>query len=149
MLNPLIKNQSLFHHQLNPKRPTDLGKLKGLLRYLILVDLFPFVVNEIVTKEQEDIMERAATTASSLEAEEDNGSGPRCEDTILGGAEAQTRFETASKQSNDPPISRVNTLGSGEDILKLKELIDRCTKLSDRVVNLETTKTAQAKEIAS
>ncbi|GKA77436.1 hypothetical protein Tco_0783897 [Tanacetum coccineum] len=34
----------------------------------------------------------------------------RCQDTILGGAEAQIRFEAASKQSNDPPLSRVNTL---------------------------------------
>ncbi|GJT94902.1 hypothetical protein Tco_1090420 [Tanacetum coccineum] len=78
-----------------------------------------------------------------------SGSGPRCQDTILGDAEAQTRIETASKQSNDPPLSRVNTLGSGEDRLKLKELIDLCTKLSDRVLDLETTKTAQANEIAS
>ncbi|GKE31986.1 hypothetical protein Tco_1451308, partial [Tanacetum coccineum] len=104
---------------------------------------------ETVTKEREDRMERAATTASSLEAEQDNGSGPRCQDTILGDAEAQTRFETASKKSNDPPLSRVNTLGSGEDRLKLKKLMDLCTKLSDRVLDLETTKTAQAKEIAS
>ncbi|GJS08802.1 hypothetical protein Tco_0365598 [Tanacetum coccineum] len=78
-----------------------------------------------------------------------SGSGPRCQDTILGDAEAQTRFEIASKQSNDPPLSRVNTLGSGEDRLKLKELMDLYTKLSDRVLDLETTKTAQAKEIDS
>ncbi|GJV79377.1 putative ribonuclease H-like domain-containing protein [Tanacetum coccineum] len=60
-----------------------------------------------------------ATTASSLEAKQDSGninrtqsmatlnesfpqgtdsgSGPRCQDTIIGGAEAQTRFEAASK----------------------------------------------------
>ncbi|GKC45680.1 putative ribonuclease H-like domain-containing protein, partial [Tanacetum coccineum] len=37
--------------------------------------------------------------------------------------DAQTRFEAASKQSNDPPLSRVNTLGSGEDNRKLKVLI--------------------------
>ncbi|GJX42065.1 hypothetical protein Tco_0257055 [Tanacetum coccineum] len=43
----------------------------------------------------------------------------------------------------------VNTLGSGEDKMKLKELMDLCTKLSNRVLDLETTKTAQAKEIAS
>ncbi|GKD69478.1 hypothetical protein Tco_1323568 [Tanacetum coccineum] len=91
-------------------------------------------------------MEKAATTASSLEAEQDNGSGPRCQDTILGDVEAQTRFETASKQSNDPPLSRVNTLGSGEDRLKLKELVDFCTNLSNRVLDLEKTKTAQAKD---
>ncbi|GJU49277.1 hypothetical protein Tco_1218832, partial [Tanacetum coccineum] len=52
-------------------------------------------------------------------------------------------------ESNDPPLSRVNTLGSGEDRLKLKELMDLCTKLSDRFLDLEITKTAQAKEIAS
>ncbi|GJR98469.1 hypothetical protein Tco_0270643 [Tanacetum coccineum] len=50
--------------------------------------------------------------------------------------EAQTRFEAASKQSNDPPLSRVNTLGSGEDNMKLKELMELCTKLSERVLDL-------------
>ncbi|GKD08018.1 putative ribonuclease H-like domain-containing protein [Tanacetum coccineum] len=77
------------------------------------------IANETVIKEWEDRMERAATTASSLEAEQDSGninrtqsmatlnesfpqgtdsgSGPRCQDTILGGAEAQIRFEAASK----------------------------------------------------
>ncbi|GJT56786.1 hypothetical protein Tco_0991840 [Tanacetum coccineum] len=53
--------------------------------------------NETVYKEWKDRMERAATTASSLDAEQDSGSGLRCQDTILGGADAQTRFETASK----------------------------------------------------
>ncbi|GKB23620.1 hypothetical protein Tco_0863021 [Tanacetum coccineum] len=75
------------------------------------------VAYETVYKEWEEKMERAATTASSLEAEQDNGSGPRCQDTILGGAEAQTRFEATSKLPNDLPLSRVNTLGSGEDII--------------------------------
>ncbi|GJY39357.1 hypothetical protein Tco_0425721, partial [Tanacetum coccineum] len=89
------------------------------------------VANETNYKEWEDRMERAATTASSLEAEQDSGSGPGSQVTILGGAEAQTRFEATSKQSNDPPLSRVNTLGSGEDSMKLKELMELCTKLSD------------------
>ncbi|GJZ01484.1 hypothetical protein Tco_0519445, partial [Tanacetum coccineum] len=60
-------------------------------------------------------------------------SGPKCQDTILRGAEAQRRFEAASKQSNDPPLSRVNTLGSREDSMKLNELMELCTKLSDIV----------------
>ncbi|GKB05806.1 hypothetical protein Tco_0834001, partial [Tanacetum coccineum] len=73
----------------------------------------PFVIDETVIKEWEDKMERAATTAFSLEAEQDSGninrtqsiatlneslpqgtgsgSGPRCQDTILGGVEAQIR----------------------------------------------------------
>ncbi|GKD49587.1 hypothetical protein Tco_1278563 [Tanacetum coccineum] len=62
-------------------------------------------------------MERAATTASSLDAEQN--------------IEAQTWFEATSKHSNDPPLSRVNTLGSGEDSMKLLELMELCTKLSD------------------
>ncbi|GJV38480.1 hypothetical protein Tco_1410957 [Tanacetum coccineum] len=57
--------------------------------------------------------------------------------------------ENVPIQSNDPPLSRVNILGSGENRLSLKELMDLCTKLSDRVLDLETTRTAQAKEIAS
>ncbi|GKC06555.1 hypothetical protein Tco_0998165 [Tanacetum coccineum] len=57
--------------------------------------------------------------------------------------------ENVSTQSNDPPLSRFNTIGSGEDSLSLKELMDLCTKLSDRILDLETKKTVQAKEIAS
>ncbi|GKB95203.1 hypothetical protein Tco_0981340, partial [Tanacetum coccineum] len=117
--------------------------------------------DETVYKEWEDIMERAATTAFSLEAEQDSGninrtqsietlnesfpqgtdscSGPRCQDTILGGAEAQIRFKAASKPSNDPPLSRVNTLGSGKDIMKLKELMELCTKLSERILDNKKT----------
>ncbi|GJV18397.1 putative ribonuclease H-like domain-containing protein [Tanacetum coccineum] len=49
----------------------------------------------------------------------DKGSGPRCQDTILGDVNAQTRFEITSKQSIDPPLSRGYTLGSGEDSMKL------------------------------
>ncbi|GJR40385.1 hypothetical protein Tco_1216069 [Tanacetum coccineum] len=66
------------------------------------------VGDEAVHKELGDRIEMAATTTSSLEAEQDSGSGPRCQDTILGDVDAQTRFETTSKQSNDPPLSRVN-----------------------------------------
>ncbi|GJT37395.1 putative ribonuclease H-like domain-containing protein [Tanacetum coccineum] len=45
------------------------------------------VGDEAVHKELGDRMKRAATTASSLEAD-----GPRCQDTILGDVDAQTRF---------------------------------------------------------
>ncbi|GJV03058.1 putative ribonuclease H-like domain-containing protein [Tanacetum coccineum] len=74
---------------------------------------------ETVYKEWEDRMERAATTASSLDAEQDS--------------DAQTRFETTFKKSNDPPLSRGYTLRSGEDSMKLLELMELCTKLSDLV----------------
>ncbi|GJT38399.1 uncharacterized mitochondrial protein-like protein [Tanacetum coccineum] len=74
------------------------------------------------------------------------GGSPRRQDTI-GDRPAQTRFERLSKQSNEPPLSIVNTLGSGEDSMKLQELMDLCTKLSDRVLDLENVKDAQALEI--
>ncbi|GJR12915.1 hypothetical protein Tco_0795567 [Tanacetum coccineum] len=127
--------------------------------------------DETVHEEREDIMERAATTASSLEAEQDSGniirtqsmetlnehipqgtgsgSGPRCQDTILGDRPAQTRFESLSKQSNEPPLSRVNILGSGEDSMKLNELMEICTKLSERVLALENIKTTQDLKITN
>ncbi|GJY14978.1 uncharacterized mitochondrial protein-like protein [Tanacetum coccineum] len=87
--------------------------------------------DETVIKEWEDRMERAVTTASSLELEQDSGAK-----IPYWGAKAQIRFEAASKQSNDPPLSRVNTLGSGEDNMELKELMEFCTKMSERALNL-------------
>ncbi|GJT32007.1 hypothetical protein Tco_0922426 [Tanacetum coccineum] len=95
------------------------------------------VADETVHEEKRDSVEKAATTASSLEAEQDSGSGTRRKDTILGDRPAQTRFERLSKQSNEPPLSRGNTLGSGDDSIKLQELIELCTKLSDKVLDLE------------
>ncbi|GJS72951.1 hypothetical protein Tco_0705792 [Tanacetum coccineum] len=43
---------------------------------------------------------------------------PKRQDTTLGGANAQTRPETASKLSRDPPLSEVNTSGRGEDSME-------------------------------
>ncbi|GJU02663.1 ribonuclease H-like domain-containing protein [Tanacetum coccineum] len=112
------------------KNQKHLGKSKevGTPRYLSLVAPLKKVGDEAVHKELGDRMERAATTASSLEAEQDSGSGPRCQDTILGDVNAQTRFEITSKQSNDPPLSRGYTLGSGEDSMKQLELMELSAK---------------------
>ncbi|GJV58265.1 hypothetical protein Tco_1459270 [Tanacetum coccineum] len=99
------------------------------------------VTDEAIYKELDDSLVRAATTDSSLEAEQDSETTG---DTI-----AQTRFENVSKLSNDPLLARGNTLRSGEDSLKLNELMELCTNLQQRVLELETTKTTQANEIAS
>ncbi|GJU11127.1 hypothetical protein Tco_1133523 [Tanacetum coccineum] len=53
-----------------------ISKEVGTPRYLSLVVPLTKVGDEAVHKELGDIMERAATTASSLEAEQDSGSGP-------------------------------------------------------------------------
>ncbi|GJY44352.1 hypothetical protein Tco_0432565 [Tanacetum coccineum] len=73
------------------------------------------VADEAANEEMDDSLERVATTATSLDADQD----------------------------------RVNTSRSGEDSMKLKELMEFCTKLQQRVLDLENTKTAQAQEITS
>ncbi|GJR83774.1 hypothetical protein Tco_0154559 [Tanacetum coccineum] len=77
-----------------------------------------------------------------------SGGGPRCQET-MGDTIAQTRFENVSKLSNDSLLARGNTLRSDEDRLKFNELMELCTTLQKKVLDLEKTKTTQANEIAS
>ncbi|GJX12355.1 hypothetical protein Tco_0204113 [Tanacetum coccineum] len=62
--------------------------------------------NEVVHKELGDSLERAGTTTSSLEAEQDR------------------MFESVSKHSNDSPLVRGQTLRSDKDRLILNDWID-------------------------
>ncbi|GJR36868.1 hypothetical protein Tco_1212552 [Tanacetum coccineum] len=43
---------------------------------------------------------------------------PKCQDTLGGGTDAQTRPKAVSKTSCDPPLSEVNTSGRGEDSIE-------------------------------
>ncbi|GJR68322.1 uncharacterized mitochondrial protein-like protein [Tanacetum coccineum] len=128
------------------------------------------VADEVVYKELDDSLVRAATTASSLEAKHDSGNiaktqskatvnessslgttlggGPKRQETI-GDTITQTRFENVSRHSNDTLLARGNTLQSGEDSLKHNELMELCTNLQTRVLDLEKTKTIQAEKIVS
>ncbi|GKC93856.1 hypothetical protein Tco_1159298, partial [Tanacetum coccineum] len=85
------------------------------------------IADEAVHKDLGDSLVRAATTASSLEAE----------------------FENVSKHSNDSLLARGNTLRSDGDKLKLNELMELCTNLQKKVLDLEKTKTTQQNEINS
>ncbi|GJR41179.1 putative ribonuclease H-like domain-containing protein [Tanacetum coccineum] len=111
-----VSNSYLLKHCLRG----GISKEVGTPRYLSLVVPLTKVGDEVVHKELGDRMERAATTASSLEAEQDSGSGPH-EFTRyhIGDVNAQTRFEITSKQSIDPPLSRGYILGSAEDSMTL------------------------------
>ncbi|GKB33329.1 hypothetical protein Tco_0872730 [Tanacetum coccineum] len=119
------------------------------------------VADEAVNEEMGDCLERATTTATGLDTEQDignisktqskatpnepsslgtsSGGGPRRQET-MGDTSTRTRFERVSKTSNDP---------LGEDSLKLNELMELCTNLQKKVLDLETSKTSQAEEIAS
>ncbi|GJU52453.1 putative ribonuclease H-like domain-containing protein [Tanacetum coccineum] len=75
--------------------------------------------DETIYKEWEDRMERAATTTSSLEAKQDSGNINR------------TQYPWQHLMKPLPQelfsIDPVNILGSGEDSMKLKELMELCT----------------------
>nr|GFA76300.1 hypothetical protein [Tanacetum cinerariifolium] len=119
------------------------------------------VADEAVNEEMDDSLERVTTIATSLDAEQDMGnisktqskatpnksSSPRTSSDTMGDTIAQTRSENVSKFSNDPLLPGVNTPRSGDDSLKLTELMKLCTNLQQRVFDLEITKTSQAQEI--
>ncbi|GKA57426.1 hypothetical protein Tco_0756614 [Tanacetum coccineum] len=95
------------------------------------------VADEAVHKERGGRLVRAATTASSLEAEQDSGNITK------------TRSKVIPNEVGPPRnYFRGNTLRSGKDSLKLTELMELCTNLQ-RVLDLEKTKTTQAEEIVS
>ncbi|GJW79286.1 hypothetical protein Tco_0140968 [Tanacetum coccineum] len=76
--------------------------------------------DEAIIKEMHDGLVRATTTASSLEAEQ-----------------GVARPERVSNLPNEPPLREGNTSRSGEGSMQLLELINLCTKLSDKVTSLE------------
>ncbi|GJV88667.1 hypothetical protein Tco_1532605 [Tanacetum coccineum] len=153
-----------------PKKTFKCRKPKKVNEILQSSKPTTLVADEAVHEERGYSVERAATTASGLVAEQDSGNINRTQSTAMpnvhlpegigsggrprrqetmGDRPAQTRSESLSKQSYDSPLGGVNTPQSDEDIIELKELMKICIKLSDRVLDLETTKTAQAQEIAN
>ncbi|GJT44728.1 hypothetical protein Tco_0953443 [Tanacetum coccineum] len=67
---------------------------------------------------------------------------PQPSGSITNVADEAFTEENVTKHSNDPLLS-------GEDSIKLEELMELCTNLQQRVIDLETTKTTQGSEIAS
>ncbi|GJW41638.1 putative ribonuclease H-like domain-containing protein [Tanacetum coccineum] len=114
------------------------GRETPLFQTMVVQEQEEVVEDEAVYKELDDSLVRAATTASSLEAEQDSGN-------II-----KTRSkETPNEAGSQGTTSGGNTLQSGEDSLKLNELMELCTNLQTRVLNLEKIKTTQANEIDS
>ncbi|GKC57001.1 hypothetical protein Tco_1084599, partial [Tanacetum coccineum] len=100
------------------------------------------LTNETVYKELGESLVRFATTAPSLEAEHDNGN-------ITKTRSKATPNEAGSQGTTSGGGPRGNTLQSDEDSLKLKELMELCTNLQQRVIDLEKTKTTKQNEITS
>ncbi|GJZ02471.1 hypothetical protein Tco_0520432 [Tanacetum coccineum] len=128
-----------------PKKTTEISQSSGPIH---------LVADKTVYKEWEDRMERAATTASSLEAEQDSGninrtqsmatlnesfpqgtdssSGSKCQDTILGVQKLKLGLRL---HLNSPMIhlSQELTHLKWEDSMKLKELMNKCTNCLELV----------------
>ncbi|GKD93400.1 hypothetical protein Tco_1373237 [Tanacetum coccineum] len=100
------------------------------------------VADDAVHKELGDSLVRAATTAFSLEAEQDSGN-------ITKTRSKATPNESSSLGTTSGGGPRGNTLRSDEDRLKLDELMALCTTLQNMVLDLEKTKTTQQNKIAS
>nr|GEX21751.1 retrovirus-related Pol polyprotein from transposon TNT 1-94 [Tanacetum cinerariifolium] len=66
--------------------------------------------DEAVYQERGDSMERHITTDASLVVRDPCAKKPH-----WGGVDAQTRFDTTSKRSSNPPLSTCHTFRSGED----------------------------------
>ncbi|GJT22039.1 putative ribonuclease H-like domain-containing protein [Tanacetum coccineum] len=145
---PFNEEQITAPSSYQPKKTYKRKKPKKVIEIPQSSEPINLVADEAVHEERGDSMERAATTATSLDAKHDRGGRPRRQET-MGDRPTQTRFESLSKQSYDSPLGGVNTPQSDEDRIELKELMEICTKLSERVLDLENVKTAQALEITN
>ncbi|GJW56751.1 hypothetical protein Tco_0103482 [Tanacetum coccineum] len=104
------------------------------------------VGSKAINRDMLDSVERAATTTSSLEAEQASGGH-----TLGSGEDSmEHQIELTDNVPNTPhdsPLLGVNTPGSDKGSLELNELMDLVTKLSHRVFDLEKVKIAQQKRL--
>ncbi|GJY91372.1 hypothetical protein Tco_0506568 [Tanacetum coccineum] len=103
------------------------------------------VADEAIHKELGDSFMRTATTASSLEAEQDSGNINKTQSKA-------TPNESSSQGTNSgggPRCQETMRDTIAQTRIKLDELMALCTTLQNRVLDLEKTKTTQHNEIAS
>ncbi|GJR23046.1 putative ribonuclease H-like domain-containing protein [Tanacetum coccineum] len=136
-----------------PKRATEISQSSGPI---------PLVADKTVIKEWEDRMEMVAITASSLEAEHDSGSDPRevqiqalvdGKKVIVTETSVRRALHLKDAEGTDclptaTIFAELERMG-GEDRLQLNELMEIYTNLQKKVLDLETSKAAQAQEISS
>ncbi|GKA23285.1 retrovirus-related pol polyprotein from transposon TNT 1-94 [Tanacetum coccineum] len=151
---PILNVVSLSHQ----KTQTPRQALNKVIKLPQTSEPILNVPDEAVYEEWDDRVERATTTATSLDAEQASGNinktqsttipnvplpqgigaggSPRCQEA-MGGSIAQTRSERVPTPPYDSPLLRVNTLGSDEGSMTLQELMVLCTTLSKKVESLE------------
>nr|GEV59820.1 hypothetical protein [Tanacetum cinerariifolium] len=131
-------------------------------------DPIEHVADEAIHKELGDSLVRAATTASSLGAEQDSGNiaktqsketpiksssqgtdsggGPRCQEA-MGDSIAQTRFESVSKHSNDSLLAREQEVVKDVNVNIVEEVVNAAQdSTATTTITTEETTLAQALE---
>ncbi|GJW45418.1 hypothetical protein Tco_0074217 [Tanacetum coccineum] len=123
----------------------------------------PNVADEAVFEERDDKVVRATTTAASLDAVQASGNITKTQSTAMSndpisqeigsGVNTPRSDEKRNEQQDltdfvpptphDSPLSRGHTPGSDEGRPNINELMTICTNLSNRVLALEQSKTAQ------
>ncbi|GJZ58186.1 hypothetical protein Tco_0613680, partial [Tanacetum coccineum] len=103
--------------------------------------------DEAIYKELGDCLMRADTTASSLEAEQDSGNITKTRSKATPNESSSLGTTSGGGPKCQETIG--NTLRSDEDRLKLNELMELCTNLQNKVIDLKKTKTTQQNEIDS
>ncbi|GKA66805.1 putative ribonuclease H-like domain-containing protein, partial [Tanacetum coccineum] len=116
------------------------------------------VGDEAINEEMLDSVERADTTATSLEAEQASGNIHKTQfmatfnepfscNLVQEVTHLEVVYHNVPPTPHDSPLPGGYTPGSDEGRLKLEELMAMCTKLSKQVLDLEKEKDAQAVEI--
>ncbi|GJR71479.1 hypothetical protein Tco_0083844 [Tanacetum coccineum] len=100
----------------------------------------PNVVDEAVFKEWDDKVVRTTTTAASLDAAQASGNTPGSDEERI---EQDDLTDFVSPTPYDSPFSGGHTPRSDEGRLNINELMAIYTNLSNRVLALEQSKTAQ------
>nr|GEU98780.1 ribonuclease H-like domain-containing protein [Tanacetum cinerariifolium] len=136
-LQALVDEKKVLITESTIRRDLQLEDAKGvdclsnvvILEQLTLVGVPTSVADEAVNEEMDDSLERAATTATSLDAEQDRGNISK----------------THSKATPNEPSSHGTSSGGGP---RCQEAIGDIVAQT-RVLDLETTKTTQAMKIES
>nr|GEV48432.1 hypothetical protein [Tanacetum cinerariifolium] len=101
------------------------------------------VADKAINEEMDDNME---ITNESSSHGTDSGGSPRCQEA-MGDTVAQTRSERVSKIYNDPLLAKVNTPQSGEESLKINELMELCTDLQNKLEKKQRSRTHKLKRL--
>nr|GEW36177.1 hypothetical protein [Tanacetum cinerariifolium] len=136
-LQALVDGKKMIITESTIRRDLQLEDVEVLIVYLMLSSLNNLHLwDDVVNEEMDGSLKRAATTATSLDADQDKGN----------------IFKTQSKETPNEPGSQGASSGGG---LRCQEAIGdtaaqtKSERLQQRVLDLETTNTTQAMEIES